>query len=75
MTKVIVYHASYGCDSGCCGHQVEVDGVGKGFTFDHPYDLRDEERTRAWAPEIIEAKFGEDHGLDLDWENCLIGDD
>lgn len=24
MAKVIVYHRGYGCDTGCCGHVVEV---------------------------------------------------
>ena len=37
MAKVIVYHQFYGCDTGCCGHIVEMDGkrVG-GFEFIHP---------------------------------------
>lgn len=24
MGKVIVYHRGYGCDTGCCGHTVEI---------------------------------------------------
>ena len=26
MTKVVVFHRYYGCDTGCCGHAVMVDG-------------------------------------------------
>ncbi len=38
--RVRVYHSRYGCDSGCCGHVVEVtrpDGTKcDAFEFDHP---------------------------------------
>ena len=65
--KIIVYHAGYGCDTGCCGHIVEVNGVGK-FHFDHPCD----EDFRAYAEELVRNEFGEDHVEDLDWDNCKI---
>ena len=35
--KIVVYHQSYGCDTGCCGHVIEVDGEVEGeFEFAHP---------------------------------------
>lgn len=34
MKKVIVYHGLYGCDTGCCGYWVEVDGRSS-FEFEH----------------------------------------
>jgi len=38
MTKYIVYHSSYGCDTGCCGHTVESDDEKQSrFSFSHPY--------------------------------------
>ena len=43
---VLVMHGGYGCDTGCCGHWIEIrddDGKKKfaqplrdAFTFDHP---------------------------------------
>lgn len=42
MIKVTVYHSSYGCDTGCCGHILLVeDGdkeICKEFDFSHPYN-------------------------------------
>lgn len=36
--KVRVYHSYYGCDTGCCGHVVEIPELGKEkFEFSHPY--------------------------------------
>ncbi len=76
--KVVVMHGSYGCDTGCCGHWVEVDGerIG-GFEFLHP-NLRRED-PREWAldlaREMVEKKFGKGHAFDLDWDNCVVFDD
>jgi len=35
--KIRVLHAYYGCDTGCCGHIIEIDGEedSRSFTFDH----------------------------------------
>lgn len=56
MTKILIYHTEYGCDTGCCGHALAVvDDNFKGdwfdaylesaparhFAFDHPW-LRSE---------------------------------
>lgn len=80
--RVIVSHAGYGCDTGCCGHVIEVDGVQVGdFHFDHPYadyKLPPEERDavyRKFAEELVRAELGEEHVADLDWDDCVIVDD
>jgi hypothetical protein len=80
MTKIIVYHSGYGCDTGCCGHVVEWDPeFGKppllrrnNFEFFHPEPGSD---ARLWTEKLVEECYGADHVKDLDWENCLIVDD
>lgn len=74
--RVVVYHGSYGCDTGCCGHYVELpDGTETGWTFSHPYG----EDFRAWAleyaQEVVTEKYGVDHVADLDWDSSLVSDD
>ena len=39
--KVVVYHSGYGCETGCCGHTVELrddndNEIRHKFEFDHP---------------------------------------
>ena len=70
MGKVIVYHAGYGCETGCCGHVVEMDGESK-FIFTHPYD----EDPRHFAEALVRQEFGDDHVKDLDWDNCIVVQD
>jgi hypothetical protein len=72
VSKVIVYHSGYGCDTGCCGHIVEIDGKGK-FFFAHPWD--GDESFRDWAEELIRENFGDEHVADLDWAHSLVVDD
>jgi hypothetical protein len=71
--KIVVYHASYGCDSGCCGHVVETDpddGTGR-FDFVHPYNSDHLEFARG----MVREQFGDEHVADLDWDNCHISED
>lgn len=73
MAKVIVYHSSYGCDTGCCGHLIEVnedDDVFRSseFCFTHPYG----EDYREWAEDLIRRELGDDHVKDLDWDNSIV---
>lgn len=75
--KVTVFHTHYRCDSGCCGHQVELeDGTKFGFDFDHPSDSTD---TKEWALEFAKAavlvEYGKNHIVDLDWDSCAISRD
>lgn len=72
MPRVIVVHEFYGCDSGCCGHVVEIDGKRVGsFAFDHPLgdDVRD------FVRRVVTEKAGAKHVADIDFDNCIVVDD
>ncbi len=73
MTKYIVYHGYYGCDTGCCGHVVESadDTSCRSFSFSHPYG----EDHYEFARDLLREEFGEEHVGDLDWDNCIILED
>lgn len=79
MAKVIVYHAGYGCQTGCCGHVIELRESGDDipdpwnmhFAFNHPYN----EDHRAYAERLVREQLGEEHVKDLDWENSFISED
>ncbi len=72
--KVIVYHSYYGCETGCCGHTVELeDGTSK-FYFSHPYS-DDALKIKEFIKELVTDEFGEEHVSDIDWDNCIISDD
>jgi hypothetical protein len=71
MTRVVVYHNGYGCDTGCCGHVVEMDGDREHFEFAHPYG----DDPRKFAEDMVREQYGEEHVADLDWEDCFISDD
>ena len=76
MRRVVVYHREYGCETGCCGHAVEVEGEGESherFEFTHP-GSNDEDELKEFARELVERLFGADHVADLDWENCHVYD-
>lgn len=51
---VRVYHDYYGCETGCCGHRLEItlpDGTEREvFEFDHPGG----DEAKAWAREFAE---------------------
>lgn len=79
MARVIVYHSSYGCETGCCGHIIEIhDDEGhkhngkSEFYFDHP---RYKQEPLDWAKEFIIGEVGKEHADDLDWENSIVVDD
>lgn len=71
--RIVIYHGGYGCDTGCCGHYIKVDGEEKlgSFQFDHPYGGD----KLAWAKQFVAEQFGEEHVADLDWDNCIVTDD
>jgi len=74
--KILVLHTGYGCDTGCCGHAIEVEDLapgetrpgGLGFCFDHPYG----QDACEFAQELVAKECGEEHVRDLDWEKCVI---
>jgi hypothetical protein len=70
---VRVYHAYYGCDTGCCGHIVSIEEeVKEQFIFTHPYEEKD---IRAWAKklalEVIENCWPECL-KEIDWDTIEI---
>ena len=75
--RVIVYHASYGCDTGCCGHVVEMrdsdDKFVKRGQFEFMPPNSDEDKLE-WARRLVVKEFGAEHVDDLDWENCHVLD-
>lgn len=68
MAKYVVLHRAYGCETGCCGHIIEVDDKQVGsFHFEHANgDLRE------YAEDLVRKEFGEEHVKDLDWENSQV---
>lgn len=81
--RVIVTHRGYGCDTGCCGHAVEVNGeeLHRSFDFSHPYDaygLEGEEKKQAikdYVREMVTNAMGKEHCKDIDWDNCIVSED
>lgn len=75
--KIVIWHAGYGCDTGCCGHWIEVEGHpdptmnGGRFSFEHPW----KETHLEFARQLLIDELGADHTADLDWDNCLISED
>lgn len=70
MSRAVVYHSLYGCETGCCGHTVELDDGRSRFEFGHPWG----DDPLEYAKEAVRAAFGEEHVKDLDWESCLVVD-
>lgn len=62
--KIRVLHAYYGCDTGCCGHIIEIDDeeIGGSFEFGHP---ESKEELRQF---ILEHVPKECHA-NIDWES------
>jgi hypothetical protein len=75
--KIIVLHESYGCDTGCCGHTVYVDGEMRGnFKFEHPRSYEPYmQSVPDFIRELVTEELGEEHVKDIDWENCVVIDD
>lgn len=71
--RIIVLHRMYGCESGCCGHVVNIEDDGEErerFCFEHPFGKDFE----TWARALVESEFP-GHGADLDFANCYIEDE
>lgn len=74
--RVLVYHTDYGCDSGCCGHAVEIQNyldvkVRESFIFAHPDEG---ESLEDFVCRLVTKEFGAEHCKDIDWENCVVLD-
>lgn len=73
VVKATVEHGGYGCDTGCCGHQLigfDAKGreVDREFTFGHPY--RDD--SEAWARDAVKGQWPK---AELDWDESDVSDD
>ena len=75
MPKVIVFHAYLSCDTGCCGHIVEIDGNQVGRMEFCGFIARTPEAIRQFVIDIVTAKAGTEHVKDIDWDNCIISHD
>lgn len=71
MAKIRVLHQYYGCDTGCCGHIIEIDGKVKDFYFDHQ---EVSESVIDFIKRLITEQLGEEHVKDIDFENSEIID-
>lgn len=81
--RVIVFHSGYGCDTGCCGHVVQL-GDKESFAFDHPWGVHETrywrgddgdefpEEIRAFVRELVTEEFGAEHVADIDWSECVV---
>ena len=73
MAKVLVYHRGVGCDTGCCGHAVSINGEEEELHY-FATPARGQS-ARAFAEELVTQSLGPEHVQDLDWDNCIIVDD
>ncbi len=72
--KVIVTHAFYGCDTGCCGHAIEIDDRRVDFSFSHFNLEEDKQELIDWVRKELTRELGPNHVADIDWENSIIVD-
>mgnify|MGYP000952128790 CR=1 FL=1 len=70
-----VFHSGYGCDTGCCGHVVDVeapDGVERErFEFDHPHGADPTSFARELAEHVIRERWPE-CAATIDWSTVEI---
>jgi len=66
--RIVVFHDTYGCETGCCGHVIEADGETASFEFEHPWN----ESSLEFAQRLVRDMYGEEHIKDLDWDNCIV---
>ena len=72
LARIRVFHSYYGCDTGCCGHVIVVDGreVG-GFEFGHPRGRDPKE----WARAMVErALRGSACLATIDWSTLDVSE-
>jgi hypothetical protein len=77
--KILVYHAYYGCDTGCCGHRIEfypgdeLEGCFQEFEWNHAPE--DPNEQKAWAKNIAHYFIKNHHPecLDtIDWDSLEV---
>lgn len=82
LHEATVNHRGYGCDTGCCGYEVEVyDKYGMSlhsmFEFTHPYwttddQITEEEYNKNWAEDFVQVHFG---SVPINWDRSEIRSD
>ena len=72
MPRILVLHRGYGCDTGCCGHYIEVDGREVAFLFEHPGGS---EERMDFIRRIVAQKLGDVDVADIDFTDCVVLDD
>lgn len=71
LKTLVVYHNEYGCETGCCGHTIELDGKSE-FAFAHPTGYSYPEDPIEFAKRLLVQEFGAEHLADVDWDNARI---
>ena len=67
--KIRVYHQLYGCETGCCGHVIEIDDSHKHFEFIHRYDSTPlEEWAISLAQHVVRERWPECYDS-IDWSS------
>ena len=77
ITSIRVYHAYYGCDTGCCGHIVRLndDDRLERFEFDHGYGkATPRDFARRLAHDVI-ARYHPDCLASIDWDTIELNYD
>lgn len=70
--RVTITHEYYGCQCGCCGHEIRIDGEVYGrIHFSHPCGIGE----REFGEELVRGALGEDRVKDINWEESQISDD
>ena len=74
--RVTVYHGTYGCETGCCGHWLDVEETNKAyFVFDHPdSDPSDRAAMVAWAKEAFQGRIPDECLESIDWDSATLVD-
>jgi hypothetical protein len=73
LKKVSIRHEKYGCDCGCCGHAVYLDGVRKAFAMRDWPELNDKPgRIAAWARDLAEYELTDDELEDADLDHIDV---
>lgn len=80
--RIFLTHGDYGCESGCCGHWIEIEGerpkrLFSSFSFSHPYLWRvddKEEGVRKFIQDVVREELGEEYLDKIDYTQCVVED-
>jgi hypothetical protein len=73
--RVRVYHSNYGCETGCCGHIVELsmpDGsLQKNFEFEHPCGQEIAIWAHKFAENVVRSEWPTCFDS-IDWDTLVV---